>query len=163
MQYPNYHPASFFDDLKTSSIVRPLARYSYASTFRVNQGARYRDSLLLDQFDDQLQLNLDPYMLGAMAKDLADLKLVNKINVNRGGGTLVCGSPNEFGPDPTLDDYFDVINHDLDCVGCADTYGDYSKQKATVWAINVLEGEDQFCRKYTSLICFLLTLTILTT
>jgi hypothetical protein len=170
MQYPDYHPASYFEDLKLGLVsnnrtwfVRPVARYSYASTTRVNQGARYGDSLLLDQFADQLQLNLDPGMLGAMARDLAELKLVNKVTSNRGGGTLVCGSPNEVGPDPTLDDYFDVINHDLDCIGCADTYGDYSKQKATVWAMNVLEGEDQFCRKYPSFICFLLTVTMLTT
>ena len=157
MQYPDYHPASYFEDLKNDTLLtRPVERYSYASTYRVNQGARYGDSLQLDQFADQLQLNLDPGMLGAMARGLAELKLVNKIQTNRGGGTLMCGSPNEVGPDPTLDDYFDVINHDLDCIGCADTYGDYSKQKSTVWAMNVLEGEDQFCRKYTSFICFLI-------
>jgi hypothetical protein len=156
MQYPDYHPASYFENLKadSSTNVVPVSRYSYASTFRVNQRARYGDTLLIDQFADQLQLNMDPHMLGAMAKDLAELKLVNKILINRGGGTLVCGSPNEVAPDPTLDDYFDVGNYDLDCIGCSDTYGDYYKQKGTVWAINVLEGEDQLCRKYTSLSCF---------
>ena len=43
----------------------------------------------------------------------------------------------------TLDDYFDVIHRDLDCIGCQDSYGAYDKQKATVWAMNVLAGEDQ--------------------
>jgi len=149
MQYPDYHPASYFEDLKNRTwLARPVARYSYSIlSSRANQGARYGDSLQLDQFADQLQLNLDPGMLGAMAKDLAEMKLVNKIQTNRGGGTLMCGSPNEVGPDPILDDYFDVINEDLDCIGCADTYGDYSKQKSTVWAMNVLEGEDQFCQR----------------
>ena len=148
MQYPDYHPASYFENLKADSSANVVAvsRYSYASTFRVNQGARYGDTLLIDQFADQLQLNMDPHMLGAMAKDLAELKLVNKIQINCIGGTLVCGSPNEAAPDPTLDDYFDVVNYDLDCIGCSDTYGDYYKQKGTVWAINFLEGEDQFCR-----------------
>ena len=148
MQYPDYHPASYFEDLKlNSSNVIPVARYSFASTYRFNQEARYGDSLLLDQFADQLKLNMEPHMLSAMVKKLAELKLVNKIQTNRGGGTLVCGSHNEVAPDPTLDDYFDVINHDLDCIGCADTYGDYSKQKGTVWAMNVLEGEDQLCQR----------------
>ena len=32
--------------------------------------------------------------------------------------SLVCGSPNEVGPDPSLDDYFDVVHADLNCVGC---------------------------------------------
>jgi hypothetical protein len=49
-------------------------------------------------------------------------------------------------PNPTLDDNFYVINRDLDCSGWMDFYGDYSKQKATVWAMNVLEGEDQLCQ-----------------
>jgi hypothetical protein len=148
MHYPDNHPASYFDALKTQTLsVVPVARYSYASTYRVNQGARYGDSIMIDQFADQMKLNMDPHMLGAMAKDLAKVTLVNKIQSNRGGGTLVCGSPNEVAPDPTLDDYFDVINRDLDCIGCADSYGDYSKQKATVWAMNVLEGEDQLCQR----------------
>lgn len=148
MQYPDNHPMSYFDDLKSKTqIVVPVARYSYASTYRVNQGARYGDSIILDQFADQMKLNMNPLMLGALARDIAKVTLINKIQSNRGGGTLVCGSPNEVAPDPTLDDYFDVINRDLDCIGCDDSYGDYSKQKATVWAMNVLEGEDQLCQR----------------
>ena len=46
-------------------------------------------------------------------------------------------------PPAKLDDYFDVIHRDLACIGCQDSYGDYDKQKVTVWAMNVLEGEDQ--------------------
>jgi hypothetical protein len=147
MQYPDYHPMSYFDGIKLQSLsVVPVARYSYASTARVNQGARYGDSIILDQFADQMKLNINPHMLAAMAKDIAKLTLVNKVQSNHGGGTLVCGSPNEVAPDPTLDDFFDVINCDLDCIGCMDLYGDYSQQKATVWAMNVLEGEDQLCQ-----------------
>ena len=148
MQYPDYHPMSYFDDLKEKSItVVPVTRYSYASTARINQGARYGDSIILDQFADQMKLNTERHMLEAMAKDLAKITLANKVQSNRGGGTLVCGGPNEVAPDPTLDDYFDVINSDLDCIGCMDSYGDYSKQKATVWAMNVMEGEDQLCQR----------------
>lgn len=148
MQYPDYHPMSYFDDIKAKTLtVVPVARYSYASTARINQGARYGDSIILDQFADQMKLNIEPHMLRAMAKDLAKLTLTNNVQSNRGGGTLVCGSPNEVAPDPTLDDYFDVINRDLDCIGCMDSYGDYSKQKGTVWAMNVLEGEDQLCQR----------------
>jgi hypothetical protein len=148
MEYPNNHPASYFDLLKSkNNTIIPVERYSYASTSRKNQGARYGDSIILDQFAGQMKLNSNPDMLKAMVKDLAKLTLVNNVRSNRGGGTLVCGSPNEVAPDPTLDDYFDVIHRDLDCIGCMDSYGDYSKQKATVWAVNALEGEDQLCQR----------------
>ena len=63
----------------------------------------------------------------------------------------MCGSPNEVAPDPELSDYFDVKTSDLDCIGCQDSYVNffkqkqthYFKQKQTVWALNMLEGEDQ--------------------
>lgn len=61
----------------------------------------------------------------------------------RGGGVLVCGSPNEVAPDPELDDYFDVKHNDLDCVGCQDSYENYFAQKQTVWTLSMLQGEDQ--------------------
>jgi hypothetical protein len=148
MQYPDNHPASFFEELKsTADMIIPIERYTYASTSRVNQGARYGDSIVLDQFAEQLRLNTNPTLLKAIATDIAKLTLSNKVATNRGGGTLVCGSPNEVAPDPSLDDYFDVINRDLDCIGCMNSYGDYSKQKATVWAMNALDGEDQFCQR----------------
>ena len=148
MQYPDNHAASYFEDLKaTVDMIRPVERYTYAITSRVNQGARYGDSIVLDQFAEQLRLNTNPTVLKAMATDIAQLTLANKVTTNRGGGTLVCGSPNEVAPDPSLDDYFDVINRDLDCIGCMNSYGDYSKQKATVWAMNALDGEDQFCQR----------------
>jgi hypothetical protein len=148
MQYPDNHLASYFEVLKnTTGVIRPVERYSYAITSRVNQGARYGDLIVLDQFAEQMRLNTNPTVLKAMAMDVAELTLSNKVATNRGGGTLVCGSPNEVAPDPYLDDYFDVINRDLDCIGCMNSYGDYSKQKATVWAMNALEGEDQFCQR----------------
>lgn len=148
MQYPDNHPASFFEKLKsTADMIIPIERYTYASTSRVNQGARYGDSIVLDQFAEQLRLNTNPTLLKAIATDIAKLTLSNKVATNRGGGTLVCGSQNEVAPDPSLDDYFDVINRDLDCIGCMNSYGDYSKQKATVWAMNALDGEDQFCQR----------------
>lgn len=40
---------------------------------------------------------------------------------------------------------FDAVHADLDCVGCQNSYGDYFTQKQTVWTINALESEDQFC------------------
>ena len=148
MQYPDNHPSSYFEELKAAAnVIQPLERYSYATTSRVNQGARYGDSIVLDQFAEQMRLNTNPTLLKTMATDIAKLTLANKVATNRGGGTLVCGSPNEVAPDPTLDDFFDVINRDLDCIGCMNSYGDYSKQKATVWAMNALDGEDQFCQR----------------
>jgi hypothetical protein len=150
MQYPNTHLASFFENLKSrNDTIIPVQRSSYASTLRYNRAevARYGDSIILDEFAGEMKLNSEPGMLKAMAMDLATLTLANNVRSNRGGGTLVCGTPNEVAPDPTLDDYFDVIHRDLDCIGCMDSYGDYSKQKATVWAVNALEGEDQFCQR----------------
>lgn len=149
IQFPDNHPMSYWEELTktTYGIVMAVERYSYASTSRVNQGARFGDSIVLDQFADQMVLNRDATILGTLAKDVAKMTLANKVVENRGGGTLVCGSPNELAPDPTLDDFFDVIHRDLDCMGCMDSYGDYSKQKATVWAMNALEGEDQLCQR----------------
>ena len=148
MQYPDNHPASYFEELKARyNTITPVERYSYASTWRVNQGARYGDSLLLDYFANQTHLNANPDVLKVMANDLGKLTLANNVHSNRGGGTLVCGSPNEVAPDPTLDDYFDVMHRDNDCIGCMDSYGDYATQKVTVWAMNALEGEDQLCQR----------------
>lgn len=90
-----------------------------------------------------MKLNSNSAILKSLAKDVAVMMLSNKVHENRGGGTLVCGTPNEVAPDPMLDDYFDVIHRDLACIGCQNSYGAYDKQKATVWAMNVLEGEDQ--------------------
>ena len=90
-----------------------------------------------------MQLNTNPAILKSLAEDIAIMMLTNKVVQNYGGGTLVCVSPNEDAPDPTLDDYFDVIHHDLACIGFQDSYGSYKKQKATVWAMDVLKGEDQ--------------------
>ncbi|KAL7554934.1 hypothetical protein ACHAWF_018496 [Thalassiosira exigua] len=146
MEYPDSHPMSYFEQLKEAwGKILAVERYSYASTSRVNQGARYGDTIVLDQFADQANLNGDPEILMEIAQNIAHMTLANKVATNRGGGTLVCGSPNEVAPDPTLDDYFDVIHRDLDCIGCQDSYGDYAKQKVTVWTMDALEGEDQLC------------------
>lgn len=116
---------SFFQELKDSyGTVHAVERYSYASTSRVNQGARFGDSIILDQLADQVKLNTDATILSALATDIARMTLANNIATNRNGGTLVCGSPNEVAPDPMLDDYFDVIHRDLACIGCMDSYGD---------------------------------------
>jgi hypothetical protein len=148
MQYPDSHPMSHFEELKTKwNGIKAVERYSYASTARVNQGARYGDSIILDQLADQMKLNSDPLILGSLATNIAKIELSNKVATNRGGGTLVCGSPNEVAPDPHLDDYFDVIHRDLDCIGCQDSYGDYAKQKVSVWTMNALEAEDQLCQR----------------
>ncbi|KAL7553976.1 hypothetical protein ACHAWF_017328 [Thalassiosira exigua] len=145
LEYPDDHPMSHFEDL--SRTILAVERYSYASTSRVNQGARYGDKIILDQFAEQVNLNIDALILKSLAKDVAIMTLANKVVTNRGGGTLVCGSPNEVAPDPTLDDYFDVIHRDLDCIGCQDSYGDYSAQKVTVWTMNALEAPDQLCQR----------------
>ena len=136
--------ASWLEALKEErGLLRAVERYSYASTSRVNQNARLGDGIILDQFADQIDLNRDPDILRALAEDVAVMTLANGVARNRGGGTLVCGSRNEVAPDPFLDDYFDVIHRDLACIGCHDSYGDYAKQKVSVWVMNVLEGEDQ--------------------
>ncbi|EJK47814.1 hypothetical protein THAOC_33446, partial [Thalassiosira oceanica] len=106
-----------------------------------------RGKIVLDQFADQIGLNTDSNILKELADNLASVQLSNSVAHNRGGGTLVCGSPNEVAPDPFLDDYFDVIHRDLACIGCHSSYGDYAKQKATVWTMNVIEGEDQMCQR----------------
>ena len=142
--FPDDQPVSYFEQLKLRyDKVRAAERYSYASTARVNQGARHGDSLALEMFADQMKLNTNSAILKTLAEDVAVMTLSNKVHENRGGGTLVCGSPNEVAPDPSLDDYFDVIHRDLDCIGCQNSYGAYDKQKATVWAMNALEAEDQ--------------------
>ena len=98
--YPDDHPMSYFEELKEAyGKITAVARYSYASTSRVNQGARYGDKIILDQFADQMKFNTDPYILQALADDMAAMSLSNKVYTNRGGGTLVCGSPNEVAPD----------------------------------------------------------------
>ena len=106
-----------------------------------------RSKIILDQFADQMGLNGDPNILRTLAEDVAKVQLSNLVAQNRGGGTLVCGSVNEVAPDPFQDDYFDVIHRDLACIGCHDSYGDYAKQKGTVWAMNVIENEDQMCQR----------------
>ena len=160
MQYPDNHPVSYFEEMKeTWGKIQAVERYTYAksidgregvtlkTTSRVNQGARFGDSIILDQFADQMRLNENPDRLKSIADKLGVMTLANKVATNRGGGTLVCGSPNEVAPDPTLDDYFDVVHHDLACIGCQESYGAYEKQKSTVWAMAVLEGEDQLCQR----------------
>ena len=94
-----------------------------------------------------MNLNKDSAILTNLAENVASMQIASSVAQNRGGGTLVCGSPNEVAPDPFLDDYFDVIHRDLACIGCHASYGDYAKQKVTVWAMNVLENEDQLCQR----------------
>lgn len=101
----------------------------------------------LSPLAEQLRLNHDPIVLKEMAERLGVMTLRNQVQVNRGAGTLVCGSPNEIAPDPTFDDYFDVVHQDMYCIGCQNSYGNYYAQKQTVWAMNVLEGEDQLCQR----------------
>lgn len=102
---------SYFEEAKEEfGNFKPVERYAYASTSRVNQGARYGDSIILDQFADQMQMNRNPTILQSLAEEIATMKLANKVMQNRGGGTLVCGSPNEVAPDPTLDDYFGTLH-----------------------------------------------------
>ena len=63
---------SYFEELKEAyGQIRAAERYSYASTSRVYQGARYGDSIILDQFADQMRLNSDPMILQALADDIA--------------------------------------------------------------------------------------------
>lgn len=113
-------------------------RYTYFASF---------SKIILDQFADQTGLNRYFRTLKEIAENLGKMELSNQVAQNRGGGTLVCGSINEVAPDPFLDDYFDVIHRDLACIGCHDSYGDYAKQKGTVWAMNMIESEDQMCQR----------------
>ena len=123
----------YFEDLKTNpSLIKKVSRFG--------------DKIILDDFANMLSLNTNPSVLIALSKN-GKAMVINQIQKNRGGGVLVCGSPNEVAPDPTLDDYFDVVNNDLDCVGCLDSYGNYFIQKQTVWTMTTLEAEDQLCQR----------------
>ena len=149
LEYPDIHPMSYFEDLKAEegNLIRSLARYVYATTSRVNQNARYGDKMIVDQFAQMIGISNDRKNLLAVANSFGTMMLSNQIEYNRGGGTLVCGSPNEVAPDPLLDDYFDGLEADQDCIGCQSSYINYYQQKQTVWALNVLEGEDQLCQR----------------
>ena len=93
---------SYFEDLKAQEgvLIRSLARYVYATTSRVNQNARYGDKMVVDQFSAMIGISNDRLNLLAVADNLGTMMLSNQIEYNRGGGTLVCGSPNEVAPDP---------------------------------------------------------------
>ncbi|KAL7463535.1 hypothetical protein ACHAXS_003891, partial [Conticribra weissflogii] len=133
MVYPSNHSMSFFEDIKDDRTL-------------VTRVARFGDKMIVDQLADKLSLNVDAGVLVALA-DKGTIMLDNAIQRNRGGGMLVCGSPNEVAPDPELDDYFAVKNIDLDCVGCQDNYKNYFAQKQTVLALNMLHAEDQLCQR----------------
>ena len=134
LEYPDIHPMSYFEDLKVNADL-------------VTYVARYGDKMTVDDFAGKLRITNDPEALMAIADNLGGIMVRNKVQANRDGGVLVCGSPNEVAPDPTFDDYFDVVHNDLDCVGCANSYRNYYAQKQTVWAMSVLEGEDQLCQR----------------
>lgn len=149
MDYPDSHPMSYFEDLKKEEGVkiRSLERYVYSTTSRVNQNARYGDKMVVDQFSKMVGISNDRINLLAVADDLGTMMLSNQVEYNRGGGTLVCGSPDEVAPDPRLDDYFDGLEADQACFGCQSSYVNYYQQKQTVWTMNVLEAEDQLCQR----------------
>ena len=149
LEYPESHPMSYFEDLKKQEGVqiRSLERYVYKTTSRVNQNARIGDKMIVDQFASMIGISTDRLNLLAVADDLGTMMLSNQVEYNRGGGTLVCGSPNEVAPDPHLDDYFDGLEADQDCVGCQSSYVNYYQQKQSVWAMVVLEAEDQLCQR----------------
>lgn len=107
--FPSDQEMILWEELKGGfGNILPVNRYSAVSSTRIEQVARYGDSVALDIFVEQMRLDSDPVILKSIADNLATMELRNKVAQNRGGGTLVCGSPNEVGPDPTLDDYFDV-------------------------------------------------------
>ena len=59
--FPDDQPVSYFEQLKLRyDKVRAAERYPYASMPRVNQGARYGDSLALEMFADQIKLTAMP-------------------------------------------------------------------------------------------------------
>ena len=84
--------------------------------------------MIVDQFSQMIGLSNDRSNLLAVTDNLGKMMLSNQVKYNRGGGTLVCGSPNEVESDPTLDDFFDTQEADLDCIGCLNTYGNYHAQ-----------------------------------
>ena len=149
MDYPDSHPMSYFEDLKKEEGVqiRSLARYLYPVTSRVNQNARFGDKMIVDQFSRLIGMSDDRLNLLAVANNLGTMMLSNQIESNRGGGTLVCGSPNEVAPDPLLDDYFDGLEADQGCFGCQSSYANYYQQKQSVWTMIALEAEDQLCQR----------------
>lgn len=142
--YPDIHPMNYWEDLKYSSSITYVTRYG--------------DKEIVDQFADTLELDTDPDVLVAIAKNTGKIMVKNKVHTSRGAGVLVCGSPNEIASDPFEDDYFDVVHQDADCVGCLDPYGDYFSQKQSVWTMAILGAEDQLCQKVRS-VCLNLSLT----
>ena len=149
LEYPEDHPMSYFEDLKAADDrkIRFVPRYLYATTTRVNQNARYGDRMIVDQFGQLIGMSHDRPNLLAIANELGTMMLSNQVEYNRGGSTLVCGSPNEVAPDPYLDDYFDGLESDQACIGCQASYVNYYQQKQTVWTINALDAEDQLCQR----------------
>jgi hypothetical protein len=152
LEYPDIHPMSYFKDAIRDNLVKPIFRNFRFSRgggngSTANSAARYGDKMIVDDFAPQVGISGDRINLVAVAVDLGTMMLSNQVETNRGGGTLVCGSPNEVAPDPLLDDYFDSIEADLYCVGCQSSYINYYEQKQTVWTLNVLEAEDQLCQR----------------
>ena len=82
LEYPDDHQMSYFEELKEQfGKILAVERYSYASTSRVNQGARYGDSIVLDQFAEQMRLNNDPVILKSLAGNIIVMILLNKVVV----------------------------------------------------------------------------------
>lgn len=152
MEYPDAHPMSYFMQVIEDKTIKPIFRNFRLSSGggngnTVNAAARYGDKMIVDEFAPQCGISGDRINLIAIAVDLGTMTLSNQVTTNRGGGTLVCGSPNEVAPDPHLDDYFDSLEADLECIGCQSSYINYYQQKQSVWIVNVLEAEDQLCQR----------------
>ena len=110
---------------------------------------RLDDKLTVEDFAKSLALHQTEATVVGIADNLGFNLLKTQIDRSRGRGVMTCGSPNEVAPDPTLDDYFEILTNPGGCAGCIDTLiqSKHQDQKRTVWTLATLEAEDQFCQR----------------
>ena len=117
MIYPSSHSMSFFEAVKDNNSLMVCV-------------SQYGDKLVGNDFAALLSIHNNELMVVTITKNLLSIKLINKVNANQGGGAILCGSPCEVAPNPTLDSYFDVVNSEnIVFKGCLNSYGKFYKQK----------------------------------
>ena len=116
---------------------------------------RLDDKRTVEDFAVALSVEDNEAVVVSIADNLSFNMLKTKVETSRGGGVLVCGSPNEVAPDPELDDYFEILTNPGGCPGCVDTLtqSKHQDQKRTVWTLATLEAEDQLCQVSENCVC----------
>ena len=124
MIYLDIHSILYFEEVKIDNVTN------------ITYVAQYGDKLLVKEFLRKITANASKNMFLGIANNFGSSMLNDKVKINHGGDVLACGSPSEIAPDPKMDDYFDIKNNNIVCMGCMDLHGNYKKQKQTVCNIN---------------------------